>query len=128
MKRFVLPSILTLALAGSLAFAQQTEGRHHHAPDPHRAALHMSKKLNLTPDQTARVEPILADREQKVAALRANTALTPDQRHEQMHAIHQATEQQLAGVLSPDQLTQLKAMHHEHHGHDHQEHAATPGL
>jgi hypothetical protein len=29
-----------------------------------------------------------------------------------MKALHQTTEQQLAGVLSPEQLQQMKQMHH----------------
>jgi hypothetical protein len=33
-----------------------------------------------------------------------------------MKAIHQSTEQQLATVLSPDQMQQLKAMKHGHRG------------
>jgi hypothetical protein len=33
-----------------------------------------------------------------------------------MKAIHQNTEQQLATVLSPDQMQQLKSMHHGRHG------------
>ena len=128
MKRFILSAALAVALTGSLAFAQQTpanggdngapQHHRHHQPDPHKAALHISQKLNLTPDQTAKLEPILAGREQKVAALRADSSLTPEQRHEKIHAVHQDTEQQLAGVLTPDQLQQLKAMHKGHHGHD----------
>ena len=129
MKRFILPTALALALTGSLAFAQQqpaapasgqaTHHRLHHQADPHQAALHISKKLNLNADQTAKLEPILADRQQKVAAVRADSSLTPEQRHEKIHAIHQDTEQQLATVLTPDQLTQLKSMHKGHHGHEH---------
>ncbi len=136
MKRILLPA--ALAFAGTLAFAQtpgirqspdtsqqaataapsaSAQLRQRHAHDPHKAALHMSKELNLTPDQTAKIEPILADRQQKVSALMANTALDPQSRKTQMRAIHEASEQQLAGVLTPDQLQQLKSMHRGHHGH-----------
>ena len=133
MKRFVLPTALAVALTGSFAFAQQAPAptpdagaphhRMHHQPNPHQAALHISKKLNLNADQTAKLEPILADREQKVAAVRGDSSLTPEQRHEKIHAIHQDIEQQLAGVLTPDQLQQLKAMHQGRHGHQHGEKA-----
>ncbi len=61
----------------------------------------LSKRLNLTPDQTAKLEPILADRDQKISALFANSQLAPQDRREQFKAIHQATEQQLATVLTP---------------------------
>lgn len=131
MKRIILSTALALALTGTAAFAQQTlpapaqdaqtsgapmhHGRDHH-PNPQKQAEMLSKRLNLSPDQTAKLEPILADRDQKFQALRQNTALTPEQRHEQMKAIHQSTEQQLATVLTPDQLQQLKTMRHGHHG------------
>ncbi len=115
MKRFTLPTILALSLAGGLAVAQQAvEARHHHSHDPHKAAIHMSKKLNLSADQTAKVEPILAAREQKIAALKSNTAVDEKGRKEQMRAIHSDTEQQLSGILSANQMTQLKSMRHGH--------------
>lgn len=133
MKRVILSTALTLALAGSAAFAQQTlpapsqdaqtnsqtapMHRHgHHHPDPQRQAEFLSKKLNLSADQTAKLAPILADRDQKFQALRQNSSLTPEQRHEQMKAIHESTRQQLAAVLTPDQLQQLKSMRHNHRG------------
>ena len=130
MKRILLPAALAFTLCGSVAFAQEPQQapapverphHHHHAPDPQKAAAFLSKKLNLNADQTAKLEPILADRDQKMSALMSNTALTPQDRHTQFRAIHQATEQQLAGVLTPDQLQQMKAMHHGFNGRrDHQ--------
>ena len=102
---------------------QNAPMHHHHAPDPQRQAEFLTKKLNLTADQTAKVEPILASHDQQVQALRDNQQLTPQDRHQQMRSINQQTEQQMAGVLTPDQLTQLKAMRHHgggHHGPDNQ--------
>ena len=131
MKRILLSTALTLALIGTAAFAQQAQPtlpenppnanapyhhRGHHAPDPQRQAEMISKKLNLSADQTAKLTSIFADRNQKFQALMQNQSLTPEQRHEQMKAIHQSTEQQLATVLTPDQLQQLKAMRHGHRG------------
>ena len=129
MKRAILSTALAVALSGAAAFAQQTlpaapqdtpgaamHHGHHHHPNPQKQAEMISKKLNLSADQTAKLEPILADRDQKFQALMQNSSLTPEQRHEQMKAIHQSTEQQLSTVLTPDQLQQLKAMHHGHRG------------
>ena len=128
MKRILLSTALALALTGTTAFAQQTQlpenapnsnapGHHfrHHAPNPQRQAEFLSKKLNLSSDQTAKLTPIFADRDQKTQALFQDQSLTPQQRHEQMKAIHQNTEQQLASVLTSDQLQQLKTMHHGRH-------------
>jgi Spy/CpxP family protein refolding chaperone len=124
MKRILLPAALAISLCGGFAIAQQPDQqstapveRHHHgnrAPDPHKATLRLSKELNLTPDQASKVEPILATRQQKMSALMADTSLTPDARREQFRALHKDSERQIAGVLTPDQLQQLKSMHHGH--------------
>jgi transposase len=133
MFRAYLPKALALTLltAGlTMAGAQQAQpdqaptpdaphARHHHAPNPQKQAERLGKRLNLTPDQTAKLQPILADRDQKLQAVFQNQQLTQENRHEQMRAIHEQTEQQLSSVLTPDQLNQLKSMRHRggrHHG------------
>ncbi len=128
MNRIVLTTSLALTLSCSAVFAQQTPDaqqaptttqgeHHHHAPDPQKQAEHLSKKLNLTPDQTAKLEPILASRDQQIQSLRANTQLTPQDRHQQMRTINEQAQQGMSGILTPDQMAQLKTMHHHgHHG------------
>jgi periplasmic protein CpxP/Spy len=126
MKRILLTTALSLALTGTAAFAQQTAApqdtpngapHHHFHHNPQREAAFIGQKLNLNADQTSKLEPIFASRDQQFQALHQNASLTPEQRHEQMKAIHQTTEQQLATVLTPDQLAQLKAMRHNHRGY-----------
>ncbi|MGI4828764.1 MAG: hypothetical protein ACRYFU_11320 [Janthinobacterium lividum] len=122
MKHLIVATSLALTLSFGTAFAQQTTdpqsqaeaGYHHHAPNPQRQAAMLTRRLNLTPEQTAKVEPILATRDQQMQALWQNQQLSEQDRHQQMHAIQQQTLQQMSGVLSPDQLTQLKSMHHHH--------------
>ena len=128
--RTILPVALAFALSGSLAFAQQTAptptpdattqapppAGHHHGPKAQKEIAHLTKALNLTPDQATKLEPILADRDQKIAALQADTSLTPDAREQQMKSIHKASEEQVHSILTPDQLAQMKAMHHGHEG------------
>ena len=132
MKRKLLSTALTLALMGTAAFAQQSQPtlpensssnanapyhhHGHHAPNPQKQAEMISKKLNLSADQTAKLTPILADRDQKFQALMQDQSLTQDQRHAQMKAIRETTQQQLATVLSPDQMQQLKSMKHGRRG------------
>jgi periplasmic protein CpxP/Spy len=123
MNRILLCTSLALALSGTLIFAQQQQDAgpapaptaHRHAHNPTREAAKLSKKLNLSSDQTAKLEPILAGRDQKIAALISDTTISPMIMKKQMHAIHQQTREQLATVLTPDQLQQLKS---RHHGHD----------
>jgi len=118
-------AILALAVAGSAAmYAQapqgQDQGPHphgqwgHHQPNPEFETKMLTKRLNLTPEQAAAVEPILADQQAQMKALRPAVGTTPDFKalHEQHKAIMEATQQKLAGVLTPEQLAKL----HEHRG------------
>ena len=123
MKRLLLSTSLALALSGTLVSAQQTAppapaptapAAKRHAHNPQRETARLTKKLNLTADQSAKLEPILADRDQKIAALKSDTTISPMIAQKQMHAIHQQTRQQLATVLTPDQLQQMKSLHHGH--------------
>lgn len=121
MNRLLLSTSLALALSGSLVLAQQQQdapaapsAKHHHAHNPQREAEKISKKLNLSADQTVKLEPILADRDNKIAALRNDSTISHETKQQQMKAIHQQTRQQLTTILTPDQLQQLKAHHHDH--------------
>jgi len=126
MKRTASLATLALLLSGGIALAQQPAApdattpppHEHHAPNPQHEAKHLAKVLNLTPDQTAKLEPILADRDQKLAAIRSNGQLSQQDARQQMKALHESTEQQLQTVLTPAQIQQMKSMHHEgHEGH-----------
>ena len=76
MNRMLLSTSLALALSASLAFAQQQDttpaprAKHHHTHNPQREAAKISKKLNLSSDQSAKLEPILADRDNKIDSLK----------------------------------------------------------
>src|ERR1700761_9198086 len=98
MKRILLSTALTLALTGTAAFAQQTQPtlpenspnanapyhhRGHHAPDPQKQAEFISKKLNLSSDQTAKLTPIFAESDQKRQALFQDQSITVGQMREQ---------------------------------------------
>ena len=118
MNRLLISTSLALALSTSLVYAQQpdaapaaTAQAHHYTPNPQREAARLSKRLNLSSDQTAKLEPILADRDKKIAALTSETSISPMIMKKQMHAIRQETRQQLAGILTPEQLQQIKSHH-----------------
>ncbi len=131
MSRTLLSAAVTLALATGLATAQQsapsqavpadgtqTPTAHHHRPNPHREASMLSRRLNLTPDQTARLEPILADRDQKLSTLHSDASLAPDVKRTQMRSIRLDTQQQLSNILTPEQMQKMQSMHHRRGAHD----------
>ena len=115
MKHIVIATSLALSLSFGAASAQGTAPGSPDASTQAAPGEHLARQLNLTPDQTAKIEPILASRDQQVEALRANQQLTPQDRHQQMRSIIEQSEQGMSSILSPDQMAQLKAM--RRHGH-----------
>ena len=111
------PSLLILALSlGTLASAQ-TPQAHGHKADPTRETKRLSKELSLTPDQQSQIGPILADRQQRIAALSSDTTLDPKSVPKQRKAIMMDTQQKISAVLTPAQQQQLATLKSEHrHG------------
>ena len=142
MNRLVLTSSLAFALSCGAVFAQQAPdaqqvpdaqqtpaqpgGPHHHAPNPQRQAHMIAQRFNLNADQTLQVQHIMETRDQQLEALHGNTQLSPEDRHQQARTINDQSDQQLGTILTPDQMSQLKAMrHHRMHNHEEQENGTT---
>jgi hypothetical protein len=70
----------------------------------------ISAQLSLTPQQKAKVLPILADEAPKVEAIKNNDSLSGVQKMEQLRAVHQQTDPQMKAILSPEQYEKLKAI------------------
>lgn len=97
--------------------AQESQQRHHgQAPDPDHQAKRLAKQLNLTSDQQRQLVPILANRDQQIAALRSNASLSTADRHSQMKSIRENADEQINGVLNDQQkqaYAQLKQQRRE---------------
>jgi Spy/CpxP family protein refolding chaperone len=70
----------------------------------------ISQQLSLTPQQKAKVLPILADEAPKVEAIKNNSSLSGFQKMQQLRAIHQQTDPQMKAILSPAQYQKLQAI------------------
>jgi len=76
----------------------------------------MATELKLTPDQKAKAKPILLDHAAQVKALRdkysamEKTPATRESMTKEMHALRDATDGKLTGVLSASQMTSYKTM------------------
>ena len=68
----------------------------------------ISQQLSLTPQQKAKVLPILADEAPKVEAVKNNSSLSGMQKMQQLRAIHQQTDPQMKAILSPEQYQKLQ--------------------
>jgi Spy/CpxP family protein refolding chaperone len=70
----------------------------------------ISQQLNLTPQQKAKILPILADEGPKVQNIKKNNSLSRMQKIQQIRAIHQQTDPQMKAILSPDQYQKLQTI------------------
>lgn len=125
MNRSLLTAALVLALGTGAALAQQApppqdgpQGppMHHHQPNPQREAERLARRLNLTPDQTAKLEPVLASHQQQMEAIHNNGQLTQQDARMQMRALQKSMHDQLAAILTPEQIQQMKEMRRGPHG------------
>src|SRR5207244_10735041 len=69
----------------------------------------ISQQLNLTPQQNAKILPILPDEGPKVEAIKNNNSLLGLQKMQQISALHQHTDPQIKVILSPDQYQKLQS-------------------
>jgi protein CpxP len=113
-------------VAGSAAFAQDSgtapasDASTNAAPvkvhGNHAANLdRLAQVLNLTDDQKAQLQPILAAERQKMRDLREDTSLSKDDRKAKMKEIRDETAAQLQPILTPEQLAKWQNMTHGHH-------------
>jgi Spy/CpxP family protein refolding chaperone len=70
----------------------------------------ISQQLNLTPQQKAKILPILADEGPKVQAIKNDNSLSSMQKIQQIRAIHRQTDPQMKAILSPEQYQKLQAI------------------
>ena len=87
----------------------------------------MSKALNLTDDQKAKLKPILEDTHKQMQQLMQDQSLSREDRRNKMQQIHESAMSQAKGILTDEQFKKLQEMHKsggeghgEGHGHGHQ--------
>jgi periplasmic protein CpxP/Spy len=127
-----LGSLLAVGLSGNALLAQDQSAppatseqapaqRPAHVPNPRHQAKKMAKALGLTPDQVSKIEPILADRDQQVQSLRADTTLAPSDRKAKMHGIRQDSDSRIEAILNDtqkqqyEQITQSRKANRQQH-------------
>src|SRR5690242_7114303 len=75
---------------------------------------HRFQALNLSPEQKSQLQPIFQSTRQQMQALRADTGLTPEQKHEKMQQIRQSQMTQMKAILTPEQQQQLQNRRRRH--------------
>jgi periplasmic protein CpxP/Spy len=140
-------SILSLAIAASMMLAgsalaqdqqpaqqpdtqqpaqQGTEGHAHKGMrgqrgemmmDPQAQLDHMSKELNLTDDQKAKIQPILEDTQKQMEGVRNDSSLSQQDRMTKVREIHQNAMSQVEPILTAEQRTKLEKMQQNRREH-----------
>jgi Spy/CpxP family protein refolding chaperone len=104
-RRIVIGSLL-FGLAVTLT-ARPALAQEHQATAESRLE-EMSKQLNLTDDQKAKLKPILQDEAQQLQAVHNDASLSQDQKKAKAKEIHAAFKPQVNNVLTTDQQKQWK--------------------
>jgi len=68
----------------------------------------LKNELGLTPEQIAKIKPIVQSTHQQIKAIRENTALPQRQKHQEIHRIQALAFQQIRPILTPQQLQMWK--------------------
>ena len=133
MRRFLpslaIGSVLMAGFSGSLLLAQDQSAppaissqapaeapsqRPAHVPNPQHQAKKMAKALGLTPDQVSRIEPILADRDQQVQAVRSDNTLVPRDMKQRVHGIRRDSDSKIEAILNDSQKQQYEQIKQSH--------------
>jgi protein CpxP len=103
------------APVNSTSASQSAPAKQHKPLDPQRQTKRMAKKLGLTADQQAKIEPILADRDQQIQTLRANTALASNDKRAQFHTVVADSDSKIEAFLNDTQKQQYEQLKQNRH-------------
>jgi Spy/CpxP family protein refolding chaperone len=81
---------------------------------------HMTRKLNLSDDQQAKLKPILEDQRTQMEQIRSDSSLSRDDRFSKMKSVHENSMGQIKSILNEDQqkkFEQMQEKRREHMGH-----------
>ena len=97
-------------------------GHHHGMPNPAQRTAELTKRLNLTSDQQAKVKAALESQRSQMESLHQDSSLSQDDRHAKMMDIHKSTSEQIRGTLDATQQKKWDEMEAKHGewGHNHQ--------
>ena len=74
---------------------------------------HLTKKLNLSDDQQAKLKPILEDQHKQMETIHNDSSLSREDRFSKMQALRQSSDTQIKGVLNEDQQKNFDQMRAE---------------
>lgn len=103
--------LLIAVLAMNISIVAQNEQKQGKAPMTSKArAEQMATNLNLTADQTLKVEALFDEQQAKMKELKATPVSDQDARREEMKTMRKAWEGKLEGIIGKDNMAKNKAI------------------
>jgi Spy/CpxP family protein refolding chaperone len=93
-------------------------GRHmgqHQMPSVDDQLKHLSKKLNLSDDQQAKLKPILEDQRKQMETIHNDSSLSREDRFSKMQELRKNSDDQIKSVLNADQQKNFDKMREQQH-------------
>jgi hypothetical protein len=104
------PFTLLTSVACLFAFLTLAPAAPGQTTDPAAKLQALSQQLKLTPEQEAKLLPILKEEGPKIEAIKNNSSLPPMEKMKQLRAIHNESAPQLQKILSPAQYQKLQTI------------------
>jgi len=108
---------VALVCCGTALYAQQDGmgqgggmAAAHRLQSPELQLQHMTRQLDLTPEQQQKIKPILEQQSQQMQSVRQDITLSQDARWSKMQEIRQGTSEQIKPILTPEQQKKYEAM------------------
>jgi periplasmic protein CpxP/Spy len=124
MKKSLVSALLAVAMAccATALYAQQDnmsqsgQPQGHHMMSPEQRLQHMTKMLNLTPEQQEKIKPILENQSTQMQSLHQDTSMSRDDKMAKAQQLRQTTDEQIKGILTPEQQQKWSEMQARHQG------------
>jgi septal ring factor EnvC (AmiA/AmiB activator) len=130
----ILVGLVCLSLGLGTAFGQYGQGQsgpdqsgqasgmdghmgRHQMPSVDDQVKHMTKKLNLSNDQQAKLKPILEDQRKQMEQIRNDSSLSREDRFSKMKSVHENSASQIKALLNEDQQQKFDKMQAERREH-----------
>jgi Spy/CpxP family protein refolding chaperone len=79
------------------------QGQGKSGPSAEKRLQHLTRQLDLSAEQQAQIRPILQEEESQLAALRAETTLSREERRSRLQELYAATFKKIRPILTPEQ-------------------------
>jgi Spy/CpxP family protein refolding chaperone len=94
-----------------------TNGTAPHHGRKHDRDEYLAKELGLTTDQQAKMQTLRDQEREAAKAVRNDTTLSEDEKHQKMQDLHKNFQSQRRAILTPDQLKKAAELREQHKGH-----------